>query len=58
MSRVIVGCELARVSLKIHAYFREKLLYGFPEAHEEYIYFKPSRVKEIPIPPNINIENF
>jgi hypothetical protein len=25
---MIVVCEMARMSMKVHAYFREKMLYG------------------------------
>ena len=32
-SRMIIGCEMARLSLKIHSYFREKMLYGLKNYH-------------------------
>lgn len=36
---LILGCETARLSMKIHSYFREKLLYGLKEYHMEYATF-------------------
>ena len=35
----ITGCETTRFSLKAHGYFREKILYGLKENHEEYTNF-------------------
>lgn len=57
VSSIIVGCELARVSLKMHSYMREKVLYGFSELHEEYINFKPKSMKEAITPSNNTIND-
>jgi sterol O-acyltransferase len=35
----ILSCEMARMSLKIHAYFREKVLYGLKDFHKDLAYF-------------------
>jgi sterol O-acyltransferase len=43
--RLIISCEMIRFSLKIHAYFREKLLYGLKKYHLDYCLFSPSRIK-------------
>lgn len=57
-SAVIVGCELARVSLKIHGYFREKMLYGLKEYHPEHAYFKPKYIEKLfNIKPEFNKNN-
>ena len=55
---IIIGCEMARFSLKIHSYFREKLLYGFKNFHLKLSNFSPSR-KLIPEEkqPDIKIES-
>lgn len=39
ISGIIVGIELVRSSFKSHAYFRDKIMYGFYDLHEEYINF-------------------
>jgi sterol O-acyltransferase len=39
--RLIVACEMVRISLKIHAYFREKILFGLRDYHMKYIIFSP-----------------
>lgn len=57
-SGLIIGCELARTSLKIHGYFREKLLYGFKDYHLEYANFKPSKVAGHIVNPEIVVEGF
>jgi sterol O-acyltransferase len=38
---MIIGCEMARLSMKIHAYFREKLLYGLKNFHIKLALFSP-----------------
>jgi sterol O-acyltransferase len=40
---LIVSCEMARISMKIHGYFREKLLYGLKDYHMEYTTFTIGR---------------
>jgi sterol O-acyltransferase len=42
----IIGCEMARFSLKIHSYFREKMLYGLKDFHMDYAAFSPIRSKD------------
>lgn len=61
ISSIIVGCELVRCSLKSHAYFRDKLLYGFSDLHEKYINYVPyskNKENEIKNIPDIKISNF
>ncbi len=55
---IIIGCELARTSLKIHAYFREKMLFGFANMNKLYVEFKPKNVTEAPVVPCIDIKDF
>jgi sterol O-acyltransferase len=43
----IIGCEMTRFSLKIHSYFREKMLYGLKEYHMNYATFSPIKTKEM-----------
>ena len=40
---MIIGCEMARLSMKIHAYFREKLLYGLKNFHMKIALFSPQK---------------
>jgi hypothetical protein len=41
---MVVSCEMARMSMKMHAYFREKMLYG-RKGNEEYGNFIPDWAK-------------
>lgn len=41
-----MGCEIGRIILKIHSYFREKMLYGFKQYHMKYILFNNSSNKD------------
>ena len=47
VNRIIIGCEMARFSLKIHSYFREKLLYGLKRFHLKIAVFSPQK-KDVP----------
>ena len=38
----VIGAETTRIILKLHSYFREKILYGLKEFHMEYVNFSPS----------------
>lgn len=60
---IIVGAEMTRNMLKMHAYFREKILYGFKDYHPQYAYFTPYTKKDgqemvKPEIPEITIESF
>lgn len=37
-----MGAEMVRIIMKMHSYFREKILYGLKEYHMEYATFSPS----------------
>jgi sterol O-acyltransferase len=41
-----MGCEIGRIILKIHSYFREKMLYGFKQYHMKYILFNKTPNKD------------
>jgi sterol O-acyltransferase len=51
----ITGCETTRFSLKVHGYFREKILYGLKEYHIQYTNFSFKRNPTINL--NNNIDN-
>jgi sterol O-acyltransferase len=53
----ITGCETTRFSLKVHGYFREKILYGLKEFHIEYTNFSFKRNASISNNDNNNNNN-
>ncbi len=57
ISGIIIGCELVRSTLKVHAYFRDKLLYGFKAFHIEYAEYHPKNTTRMPLP-QIEIHGF
>jgi sterol O-acyltransferase len=59
--KVILGCESTRICMKIHGYFREKILYGMKEYHMDYALFttckNTTREEVLETIPDIKIEN-
>lgn len=53
-----MGAETVRIMLKMHSYFREKILYGLKEYHMEYATFSPSSRNTSNELIDINIESF
>jgi sterol O-acyltransferase len=53
--KLIVAVETARISMKVHGYFREKMLYGLKEYHQKYSLFSPFRDGTNSVPTDIKI---
>lgn len=60
-SAMIVTCEMTRISMKVHSYLREKLLFGIPD--NEHAHYIPDSLKQKGVtfkhlnPPQITIED-
>lgn len=54
----VIAAESTRIILKLHSYFREKILFGLKEFHMEYVNFNPSSTSKSVNIINIKIENY
>lgn len=53
-----MGAETVRIMMKIHSYFREKILYGLKQYHMEYASFSPNVKQNSAELLDITIENY